>query len=94
MQIVVKKFGGTSVADITRIRQVAKLVSEFRQKNPTIKIAVVASAMAGETNKLLAMARSCVAKPSARELDVLLATGEQVTVALLSMALNELGIQA
>jgi aspartate kinase len=94
VKIVVKKFGGTSVADIGRIRSVARLLKDFREKNLDTKLVVVVSAMAGETNKLLALAKSCVAKPAARELDVLVATGEQVTVALLSMALIELGLPA
>jgi aspartate kinase len=94
VKIVVKKFGGTSVADIGRIRNVARLLKRFQEKNPDTKLVVVVSAMAGETNKLLALARSCVEKPAARELDVLVATGEQVTVALLAMALIELGMPA
>ena len=94
MDIVVKKFGGTSVGDIQRIKNVAKLIKEHLVKNPGQGLAVVVSAMAGETNKLVALAKSCVTEPAPRELDVLLATGEQVTIALLSMALIEEGIPA
>ncbi len=94
MKLVVKKFGGTSVGDIDRIRNVARLIKEFREENPDTQVAVVVSAMSGETNKLIALAKSCVANPEPRELDVLVATGEQVTIALLSMALIELGLPA
>ncbi len=94
MDLVVKKFGGTSVGDIERIRNVAKLIKEFREANPATAIVAVVSAMAGETNRLIGLAKSCVKQPDPRELDVLVATGEQVTVALLSMALGELGLPA
>lgn len=94
MKLVVKKFGGTSVGDISRIRNVAKLLKEFKQENPDTELVVVVSAMAGETNKLIALAKSCVEKPAPRELDVLVATGEQVTISLLAMALIEMGIPA
>lgn len=94
MNIVVKKFGGTSVGDVARIKNVALLIRDHLQKNPEDKIVVVVSAMAGETNKLVALAKSCVSNPPPREMDVLLATGEQVTISLLSMALIDLGIQA
>ncbi len=94
MNIIVKKFGGTSVGDLQRIKNVAKLIKSHLEKNSQDKIVVVVSAMAGETNKLVAMAKSCVERPDPRELDVLLASGEQVTIALLSMALIELGLPA
>lgn len=94
MKIVVKKFGGTSVGDIERIRNVARLVEGFQKRHPDTRVAVVVSAMAGETNRLIELAKSCVKDPSPRELDVLLATGEQVSTALLSMALLERGVQA
>lgn len=94
MKLVVKKFGGTSVGDVQRIRNVAKLVKEWGEAHPDTRIVVVVSAMAGETNKLVALAKSCVAKPEPRELDVLLATGEQTTIALTAMALIELGLPA
>lgn len=94
MGIVVKKFGGTSVGDVSRIKNVARLVAEYARAHPDDRIVVVASAMAGETNRLLALAKSCVNAPDPRELDVVLTTGEQVSVALLAMALRELGVPA
>lgn len=94
MQIVVKKFGGTSVGDVQRIKNVARLIKDYAEANPDVAVVVVVSAMAGETNKLVALAKSCVTDPAPRELDVLLATGEQVTIALLAMALIELGLPA
>ena len=92
--IVVMKFGGTSVGDIARIKHVADLVMQFKGENPGVGVVVVLSAMAGETNKLLALAKGCVEHPVPRELDVLLASGEQVTVALLAMRLSSIGIPA
>lgn len=94
MKIVVKKFGGTSVGSIERIQNVAKLIHDFKLQEPDTKLVVVVSAMAGETNKLVALANSCVKEPEPRELDVLLATGEQVTIALTSMALIGRGLMA
>ncbi len=94
MNIVVKKFGGTSVGDIQRIKNVAVLVKDYLTNNPGTGLVVVVSAMAGETNKLVSLAKSCVTEPAPRELDVLLATGEQVTIALLAMALIEAGVPA
>ena len=92
--IVVMKFGGTSVGDVARIKHVADLVMQFKSENPGVGVVVVLSAMAGETNKLLALAKGCVEHPIPRELDVLLASGEQVTVALLAMRLSSMGIPA
>lgn len=92
--IVVKKFGGTSVGSIERIKNVARLIKDYLRDNPEDKVAIVVSAMAGETNRLVALAKECVPNPDARELDVLLATGEQVSIALLSMALMSEGIKA
>lgn len=89
---VVMKFGGTSVGDVSRIQNVAEIVSKFRRENPGVGVVVVLSAMAGETNRLVALAKSCVERPCPREMDVLLASGEQVTVALLAMRLKGLGI--
>lgn len=94
MELAVKKFGGTSVGSVTRIRHVARLIRDYAQANQGCKIIVVASAMSGETNKLTDLARSCVENAVPREMDVLLASGEQVTVALLAMALIELGLPA
>jgi len=92
--IVVMKFGGTSVGDVARIKHVADLIAQFKAENPGVGVVVVLSAMAGETNKLLALAKGCVEHPVPRELDVLLASGEQVTVALLAMRLSSIGIPA
>jgi len=92
MALIVQKFGGTSVGNVERIQhvatQVAKAVSEGNQ------IVVAVSAMSGETNRLTALAKEMQARPSKREMDVLLTTGEQVTIALLSMALQERGCPA
>jgi len=93
MALLVKKFGGTSVGNVDRIKQVAKKLQLASDAGDDI--VVVVSAMSGETNRLIAMAREMMpAVVDVRELDVLLATGEQVTSALLSMALKELGIDA
>ncbi len=93
MAFLVKKFGGTSVGTIDRIKHVAKTLCAARKAGDDI--VVVVSAMSGETNKLVAMAREVMpGTVDVRELDVLLATGEQVTIALLSMALKELGCDA
>jgi aspartate kinase len=92
--IVVKKFGGTSVADPSRIRGVAQLIQSFRQKEPDTQLVVVVSAMAGETNRLIELARSCAAQPSPRELDVIAMTGEQVSIGLMALALQQLNIPA
>lgn len=92
--VVVMKFGGTSVGDVTRVKHVADIVMAHRRERPDVAVVVVLSAMAGETNKLVALAKSCVDEPSGREMDVLLASGEQVTVALLAMRLSALGFPA
>lgn len=92
MSLIVQKFGGTSVGSIERIEQVAEKVAGFRANGDDI--VVVVSAMSGETNRLLALASEIQAQPAPREMDVLLSTGEQVTVALLSMALNKRGVKA
>lgn len=94
IRTVVMKFGGTSVGDVSRVRRVADIVRDYRTANPGVGVVVVLSAMAGETNRLVALAKECVERPNPRELDVLLATGEQVTVALLAMRLHELGIHS
>jgi aspartate kinase len=90
--LVVQKFGGTSVGTIERMQKVADIVGdEFRAGNNVI---VVVSAMSGETDRLLRLAHGAVADPSPRELDCLVATGEQVSVALLAMILDARGIPA
>ena len=93
MAFLVKKYGGTSVGTVERIQHVARGLKEARDAGDDI--VVVVSAMSGETNRLVALAREVQpAVVDVRELDVLLATGEQVTIALLSMALKELGVDA
>lgn len=92
MALYVFKFGGTSVGSPERIRAVAEKVKKAHDMGN--KIVVVVSAMSGETNRLVALAKNIQAEPIPREMDVLLATGEQVTVSLLSMALNEIACDA
>lgn len=92
MALYVQKFGGTSVGTTERIQSVAKKVAGFRAQGHDI--VVVVSAMSGETNRLLSLSADISEEPNERELDVLLSTGEQVTISLLSMALKELGLQA
>ena len=92
MGLIVQKFGGTSVGSVERIAQVADKVARFCSDGH--QVVVVVSAMSGETNRLLGLAHEVQEQPLARELDVLLATGEQVTTALLSMALNRRGVAA
>ena len=92
MSLIVQKFGGTSVGDIERIELVAKKIAACRAAGDDV--VVVVSAMSGETNRLMALAHEIQERPLPRELDVLLSTGEQVTTALLSMALNQQGVKA
>jgi aspartate kinase len=92
MSLLVQKYGGTSVASIERIKQVAAKIA--RSKRTGNDLVVVVSAMAGETNRLLALAHEISEIPDEREKDVLLASGEQVSVALLTLALKELGYPA
>ena len=92
MFLAVEKYGGTSVGSVERINAVADRVSESHQKGE--QLVVVVSAMAGETNRLLGLAEEVDPDAQAREMDVLVSTGEQVTIALLSMALNKRGIEA
>ena len=92
MSLLVQKYGGTSVASIERIKQVAARIA--RSKRTGNDLVVVVSAMAGETNRLLALAHEISEIPDEREKDVLLASGEQVSVALLTVALKELGYPA
>ena len=89
MPIVVQKYGGSSVADVTRIRQVAERV--MRTRAAGYDVAVVVSAMGDTTDELLALARQVAANPDRRELDMLLSAGERISMALLSMAVRELG---
>ncbi|QFY44359.1 aspartate kinase [Candidatus Methylospira mobilis] len=92
MALYVHKYGGTSVGTTERIKHVAGKVAEARSRGDDI--VVVVSAMSGETNKLVAYAREIQEIPASRELDVLLSTGEQVTIALLAMALEQIGCPA
>lgn len=92
MALIVQKFGGTSVGSTARIEAVADKVLAFKQKGHDI--VVVVSAMSGETNRLISLAQEIIPHPSPREMDVLLSTGEQVTIALLSIALQKRGLHA
>lgn len=92
MSLFVQKYGGTSVGSIERIEAVAERVSTFHREGHDL--VVVVSAMSGETNRLIGLAQEIQDQPDPRELDVLLSTGEQVTIALLSMALKKRGIEA
>lgn len=92
MSLFVQKYGGTSVGSIERIEAVADRVCNFHQQGHDL--VVVVSAMSGETNRLISLAKDIQDQPDARELDVLVSTGEQVTIALLSMALKKRGIDA
>lgn len=89
MALIVQKYGGTSVGSVERIGAVADRVIRTRQEGHDV--VVVVSAMSGETNRLLDLAKQLQARPNARELDALVSTGEQVTTALLSMALQQRG---
>ncbi|HSD10206.1 MAG TPA: aspartate kinase [Candidatus Binatia bacterium] len=92
MALIVQKYGGTSVGTVERIREVAKRVASYRRRGH--RLVVVVSAMAGETNRLLDLARQVAARPSERESDALVASGEQVSAALLALALQDLGVKA
>ena len=92
MALIVQKYGGTSVGSPERIKNVARRVARWKAKGH--QLVVVVSAMAGETNRLIALARELQAHPDPRELDVMVSTGEQVTIALLAMALMDMGLKA
>src|SRR5688572_18440212 len=92
MALIVQKFGGTSVGSIERIKNVARRVAKWKAAGHDL--VVVPSAMAGETNRLIALAESLQKQPDPRELDVVASTGEQVTIGLLSMALMAIGVKA
>lgn len=92
MALVVQKYGGTSVGTVERIKNVAKRVAAAKQRGNDV--VVVVSAMAGETNRLVALARQLSESPDERECDVLLASGEQVSSSLLSLAIKNLGCRA
>lgn len=90
--LIVQKYGGTSVGSVERIKNVACRIAKFQSSGH--QLIVVVSAMSGETNRLLALAKETQENPDPRELDVMVSTGEQVTIALLSMALIEMGFKA
>jgi aspartate kinase len=92
MSLIVQKYGGTSVGTVNRIKAVAEKVAAGHRAGDQIVVAV--SAMSGETNRLIGLAREIQEDPNLREMDVLVSTGEQVTIALLCMALQEAGIEA
>ncbi len=92
MSLLVQKFGGTSIGTIEKIEAVAEKICDARKRGDDI--VVVVSAMSGETNRLIALANGIQKNPSSREMDVLVSTGEQVTIALLSMALHKRGCAA
>ncbi|WP_296752967.1 aspartate kinase [Thiobacillus sp.] len=92
MALIVQKYGGSSVANVERIRAVAERVAKFKMLGH--QVVVVLSAMSGETNRLIALAKQIQSTPDPRELDAMVSTGEQVTIALLAMALKDLGLKA
>ena len=92
MALIVQKYGGTSVGSVDRIRSVARRVARYHREGH--QLVIVVSAMAGETNKLIALAKDLAPEPNPRELDVVAATGEQVTIGLLAIALDAMGYKA
>jgi aspartate kinase len=92
MALIVHKYGGTSVGNVERIKNVARRLAKWQRAGH--QLVVVVSAMSGETNRLIALAKEIQPSPDPRELDVVASTGEQVTIGLLAMALKELGLKA
>ena len=92
MALIVQKYGGTSVGSPERIKNVARRVAKFKALGH--QVVVVLSAMSGETNRLIALAKEIQTHPDPREMDVIISTGEQVTIGLLCMALKEIGVNA
>jgi aspartate kinase len=92
MSLIVQKYGGTSVGTVDRIKAVAEKVAAAHRAGDQVVVAV--SAMSGETNRLIGLAREIQEEPNLREMDVLVSTGEQVTIALLCMALQEAGVES
>ena len=92
MALIVQKYGGTSVGSVDRIKNVARRVARYHREGH--QLVVVVSAMSGETNRLLALANELTPNPSPRELDAVAATGEQVTIGLLAIALEAMGLKA
>src|SRR5664279_3932152 len=92
MALIVQKYGGTSVGNTDRIKNVAARVAKYRALGD--KVVVVVSAMSGVTDNLIKLAKEIMPLPAEREMDMLLATGEQTTIALAAMALHAIGIRA
>ncbi|MCX7170324.1 MAG: aspartate kinase [Proteobacteria bacterium] len=92
MALIVQKYGGTSVANPERIKNVAQRVAKWKRAGH--QLVIVVSAMSGETNRLIGLAKEIQAAPDPRELDVMVSTGEQVTIGLLAMALKQIGLKA
>ncbi|PPC94834.1 MAG: aspartate kinase [Methylotenera sp.] len=92
MALIVQKYGGTSVANPERIRNVARRVARYKAMGH--QVVVVVSAMSGETNRLISLAKELMTDPDPRELDTIVSTGEQVTIGMTALALIELGIKA
>ncbi|MGQ5523189.1 aspartate kinase [Chitinimonas sp. PSY-7] len=92
MALIVQKYGGTSMGSPERIKNVARRIARYKAQGHDI--VVVVSAMSGETNRLIALAKEIQAKPDPRELDVIVSTGEQVTIGLLAMALKDIGLDS
>ena len=92
MALIVQKYGGTSVGTPERIKNVAQRVARWQARGN--QIVVVVSAMSVETNRLIELAKEIQSQPDPRELDVMVSTGEQVTIGLLAMALKEIGVKA
>lgn len=92
MALIVQKYGGTSVGSVERIKNVARRIAKWQ--NAGHQVVVIVSAMSGETNRLIALAKEIQKNPDPRELDVIASTGEQVTIGLLAMALQNLGVPA
>ena len=92
MALIVQKYGGTSVGSVERIKNVARRIAKWQ--NAGHQVVVVVSAMSGETNRLIALVKEIQKNPDPRELDVIASTGEQVTIGLLAMALQNLGVPA
>src|SRR6266542_3479139 len=92
MALIVQKFGGTSVGNTDRIKNVAKRVAQYRARGD--QVVVVVSAMSGVTDNLIKLAKEIMPLPSEREMDMLLATGEQTAIALSAIALHALAVPA
>ncbi|MEO7761268.1 MAG: aspartate kinase, partial [Casimicrobiaceae bacterium] len=92
MALIVQKYGGTSVGTVERIKNVARRVARHQAEGH--QLVIVLSAMSGETNRLISLAKEITPEPDPRELDVISATGEQVTIGLLAIALHQIGVKA